>query len=87
MSLEEIVIGTLGGLLGAAFCLRRVPLFLILLPIWGLFTGFMVGRGCHRATLLGEGFLGQHPGDLSSGSSSRSSSRSSATCTGGARSR
>ncbi len=56
MSLEGIVIGTLGVLLGAAFCLAGFRFFLILLPIWGLFTGFMVGAGA-MATLLGEGFL------------------------------
>jgi len=56
MSLEGIVIGTLGVLLGAAFCFAGFRFFLILLPIWGLFTGFMVGAGA-TATLLGEGFL------------------------------
>lgn len=56
MSLEGIVIGGLGVLLGAAFAFAGLRLFLLLLPIWGLFTGFMVGAGA-VATLLGEGFL------------------------------
>lgn len=57
MSLEGIVIGLLGVALGAAFAFAGFRFFLILLPIWGLFTGFMVGAGA-TAMLLGEGFLG-----------------------------
>lgn len=56
MSFEGIVIGALGVLLGAAFAFAGFRYFLILLPIWGLFVGFMVGAGA-TATLLGEGFL------------------------------
>ena len=56
MSIEGIVVGLLGVALGAAFCFAGFRLFLLLLPIWGLFTGFMVGAGA-TATLLGEGFL------------------------------
>lgn len=56
MTLEGIAIGGLGILLGAAFAFAGLRLFLLLLPIWGLFTGFMVGAGA-VATLLGEGFL------------------------------
>lgn len=56
MSLEGIVIGVLGILLGAAFAFAGLRYFLLLLPIWGLFAGFMVGAGA-MATLLGEGFL------------------------------
>jgi hypothetical protein len=57
MSIEGIVVGLLGVLLGAAFCFSGFRLFLLLLPLWGLFAGFMVGAGA-TATLLGEGFLG-----------------------------
>jgi hypothetical protein len=57
MSLEGIAIGLLGVVLGAAFCVAGFRYFLILLPIWGLFVGFMVGAQA-TATLLGEGFLG-----------------------------
>ena len=56
MSLEGIVVGLLGIVLGAAFCVGGYRWFLILLPIWGLFAGFMAGAGA-TATLLGEGFL------------------------------
>jgi hypothetical protein len=56
MSLEGIVIGLLGLVLGAAFAFAGYRWFLLLLPIWGLFVGFMVGAGA-TATLLGEGFL------------------------------
>jgi hypothetical protein len=56
MSIEGIVIGLLGIALGAAFCFAGFRWFLLLLPIWGLFVGFMVGAGA-TATLLGEGFL------------------------------
>jgi len=57
MSIEGIVVGLLGVVLGAAFCFAGFRYFLLLLPIWGLFVGFMVGAGA-MATLLGEGFLG-----------------------------
>jgi hypothetical protein len=56
MSIEGIVVGLLGVVLGAAFCFAGFRYFLLLLPIWGLFVGFMVGAGA-TATLLGEGFL------------------------------
>jgi hypothetical protein len=56
MSLEGIVIGAVGILLGAAFAFAGFRLFLLLLPLWGLFAGFMVGAGA-TATLLGESFL------------------------------
>ena len=62
MSLEGIVIGTLGVLLGAAFCLAGFRFFLILLPIWGLFTGLHGRRGCHGHPAR-RGLPGQHPGD------------------------
>jgi hypothetical protein len=57
MSIEGIIIGLLGVVLGAAFCFAGFRYFLLLLPIWGLFVGFMAGAGA-TATLLGEGFLG-----------------------------
>jgi hypothetical protein len=56
MTLEGIVIGILGLVLGAAFCFAGFRWFLLLLPIWGLFVGFMVGAQA-TAALLGEGFL------------------------------
>lgn len=56
MSIEGIIIGIIGVVLGAAFCFAGFRWFMLLLPIWGLFVGFMVGAGA-TATLLGEGFL------------------------------
>jgi len=56
MSLEGIVIGGLGVVLGAAFCFAGFRFFMLLLPIWGLFVGFMAGAGA-TSVLLGEGFL------------------------------
>jgi hypothetical protein len=56
MSLEGIIVGVLGIVLGAAFCFAGFKWFMILLPIWGLFAGFVAGAGA-TATLLGEGFL------------------------------
>ena len=57
MSIEGIIIGLLGIALGAAFCFSGFRYFLLLLPIWGLFVGFMTGAAA-TAALLGEGFLG-----------------------------
>jgi hypothetical protein len=53
MSLEGILIGLLGVVLGTAFCFAGYRYFLLLLPIWGLFVGFMAGWQA-TATLLGE---------------------------------
>ena len=57
MSIEGIVVGLLGIVLGAAFCFSGFRYFLLLLPLWGLFVGFTTGAGA-TAVLLGEGFLG-----------------------------
>ncbi len=56
MSFEGIVIGLVGLVLGAAFCFSGFRYFLLLLPLWGLFVGFMAGAGA-TAALLNEGFL------------------------------
>ena len=56
MSIEGIVVGLLGVALGAAFCFAGFRYFLLLLPIWGLFAGFMTGASA-TSLLLGEGFL------------------------------
>ena len=56
MSIEGIIIGGLGILLGAAFLFAGFRLFLILLPIWGLFVGFLTGAGA-MSVLLGETLL------------------------------
>jgi hypothetical protein len=57
MTIEGIVVGLLGIALGAAFCFAGFRWFLLLLPVWGLFVGFMTGASA-VALLLGEGFLG-----------------------------
>ena len=57
MTIEGIVVGLLGIVLGGAFAFAGFRFFLLLLPIWGLFVGFMAGAGA-TAVLLGEGFLG-----------------------------
>jgi hypothetical protein len=56
MSIEGIVVGLLGIVLGAVFCFAGFRWFLLLLPIWGLFVGFMAGASA-VSLLLGEGFL------------------------------
>jgi hypothetical protein len=57
LSIEGILVGLLGIVLGAAFCFAGFRYFLLLLPIWGLFVGFMTGASA-TALLLGDGFLG-----------------------------
>jgi hypothetical protein len=41
---------------GAAFCFGGFRLFLLLLPIWGFITGFLIGAS-GVSLILGEGFL------------------------------
>ena len=56
MTLEGIVLGLLALAVGAAFCFMGFRFFLILLPIWAFFMGFMFGvNGMHY--LFGETFL------------------------------
>lgn len=43
MSLEQILIGLLAIVVGAAFCFSGVKWFLVLLPIWGFLAGFVFG--------------------------------------------
>ncbi|MFN8518176.1 MAG: DUF4203 domain-containing protein [Chloroflexota bacterium] len=54
--LEAAAIGLLGVLIGLAFTFWGFRLFLILLPIWGFFAGFLFGAGATSA-LFGDGFL------------------------------
>ena len=56
MSLEAIVLGLLALGIGLAFAFYGFRLFIILLPIWGFFAGFLFGAGAMTA-LFGEGFL------------------------------
>jgi len=54
--LEAAAIGLLGILVGLGFTFWGFRLFLILLPIWGFFAGFLFGAYGTTA-LLGDGFL------------------------------
>jgi hypothetical protein len=56
MSLEGLLIGLVGLVLGAAFTFGGFRWFMLLLPIWGLFVGFTAGADAVSA-LAGEGFL------------------------------
>jgi hypothetical protein len=50
----QFIIAILAVLIGAAFCFGGWRFFLLLLPFWGLLTGFNVGTEATRA-LLGDG--------------------------------
>jgi hypothetical protein len=50
----QLVIALLAVVLGALFCFGGWRFFLLLLPFWGLITGFNVGTEATRA-LLGDG--------------------------------
>jgi hypothetical protein len=54
--LQAAAVGLLAVLIGLAFVLWGFRLFLILLPIWGFFAGFLFGAAAISA-LLGDGFL------------------------------
>jgi len=49
-----LIIAILAVLIGAAFCFGGWRFFLVLLPFWGLLTGFNIGTEATRA-LLGDG--------------------------------
>jgi Domain of unknown function (DUF4203) len=54
--LEAAAIGVLAVAIGLGFTFWGFRLFLILLPIWGFFIGFLFGAGATTA-LFGDGFL------------------------------
>jgi len=56
MSLEAIVLGVFAILIGLAFVFAGFRFFLILLPIWGFFAGFVFGADI-VTQLFGNGFL------------------------------
>jgi hypothetical protein len=56
MSLDALLVGLLAIAVGLAFAFYGFRLFLILLPIWGFFIGFLFGAGFVTA-LFGDGFL------------------------------
>ena len=54
--LQALTVGLFGLLLGLGFVFYGFKLFLILLPIWGFFFGFLFGAGVVTA-LFNDGFL------------------------------
>lgn len=56
MTIEGIVGGLIALGIGLLFAFYGFRLFIILLPIWGFFAGFVIGAGAMTA-LFGEGFL------------------------------
>jgi len=56
VSLEAIVLGIFAILIGLAFVFAGFRFFLILLPIWGFFAGFVFGADI-VTQLFGQGFL------------------------------
>lgn len=56
MTLESLVLGIFALLIGALWAFFGFRFFLILLPIWGFFIGFLAGAQV-MAALFGDGFL------------------------------
>lgn len=56
ITLNGLLIGLLGIAVGLAFAFYGFRVFLILLPIWGFFAGFLLGANVMTA-LFGDGFL------------------------------
>ena len=56
MTIEGIIGGLIALGIGLLFAFYGFRLFLVLLPIWGFFAGFLIGAGALTA-LFGEGFL------------------------------
>jgi hypothetical protein len=57
MSLEQILVGSLAILIGAAFCFAGFKWFLILLPIWGFLAGFVFGSNLMYNISANDGFF------------------------------
>lgn len=55
-TLEGLMIGLLALAIGLALAFYGFKVFLVLLPIWGFFAGFLLGANAMTA-LLGDGFL------------------------------
>jgi len=56
ITMNGLLIGALALAIGAAFAFWGFRVFLILLPIWGFFVGFLVGANV-MTSLFGDGFL------------------------------
>lgn len=57
ITIEGLLIGLLAIAIGAAFAFYGFRVFLILLPIWGFFAGFLVGANFMNALFPDSGFL------------------------------
>ena len=57
ITLNGLLIGLLAIAIGAAFAFYGFRVFLILLPIWGFFAGFLVGASFMEALFPDSGFL------------------------------
>ena len=58
MDIQVICIGVIGILFGLMALLAGYRLFLVLLPVWGFFAGFVIGAQALQA-LFGTGFLSE----------------------------
>ena len=56
ITIQGLLLGALAIAIGLAFCFWGFRVFLILLPIWGFFAGFVLGAN-GVDYLLGDGFL------------------------------
>lgn len=56
ITMQGLLIGLLAIAIGAAFAFYGFRVFLILLPIWGFFAGFLLGANV-MTNLFGDGFL------------------------------
>lgn len=54
--MDDILLGVLALLLGAAFCFRGYLAMRVVIPMWGALMGFLLGAGA-TATITGDGFL------------------------------
>jgi hypothetical protein len=61
MAFQDVLIGLLVLLVGAAFCFAGYRFFRILIAIWGFFAGFDLGAAGMTA-LFGQNFLGTTTG-------------------------
>lgn len=54
--MADVVLGLVAILVGVAFCFRGYLAMRVIIPLWGAFSGFLLGAGL-TASLTGEGFL------------------------------
>jgi hypothetical protein len=59
--MNEIIVGIVCVLVGAAFCFQGYLAMRIIIPIWGAFAGFVFGAGLIEA-ITNDGFLGTATG-------------------------